>query len=242
MNSFTYFISDLHLSPDEPGITDIFLRFLEHQAPQADALYILGDLFEAWIGDDNDTPFNQTIINALKKASDTGLPIYCMRGNRDFLIGQRFCEAAGMTHIIDPTVITLYDRPILLMHGDSLCTLDDKHQAFRRRAHSPRYQQYVLMMPLWLRRLVSTYIRKLSKRRNHKLDNAIMDVVDEDVVKAMQDAQVQLFIHGHTHKPAIHSLTINDNQSYRIVLAAWHNCGNALQFNALGEYQLVDIY
>lgn len=225
--SWTIFISDLHLQANEPHIAEIFLDFLHHEARKADALYILGDLFEAWIGDDDLSPFNLQIIQALKQATLSGLPIYFMRGNRDFLIGKRFIEKSGVKLLADPTLINLYGTPTLLMHGDSLCTLDQKHQKWRQMTLNPTYQKLALLLPLSLRLSIARWLRKQSGQHQRNLADYITDVNPEAVAQAMQAHQVARLIHGHTHRPAIHSLPTGQ----RIVLGAWHHAGNALYCN-----------
>lgn len=227
--SCTLFISDLHLQADEPQIAEIFLRFLETEARQARELYILGDLFEAWIGDDDLSPFNRKIIQALRQATESGLPIYFMRGNRDFLIGKRFAKQTGVKLLNDPTVIDLYGVPTLLMHGDSLCTLDEKHQKWRQATLNPTYQKLaLLLLPLAVRRKIGRWLRKKSGMHQKNLAESITDVNPETVIQVMQTYQATQLIHGHTHRPAIHSLPAGQ----RIVLGAWHAAGNALYCNS----------
>ncbi len=223
----TFFISDLHLQADEPKITAAFLYFLQEIAPQADALYILGDLFEAWIGDDDLSYFNTQIIQALKQATDKGLPIYFMRGNRDFLIGTRFMAATGMKLLADPTVIELYGVPTLLMHGDSLCTLDKKHQRARLLTLNPLLQRIALSLPLAWRRRGSLWIRGKSRQHQKNSTEYILDVTSKAVLQAMQFHHVNQLIHGHTHRPDIHMLPYGK----RIVLGAWHHTGHFLSYD-----------
>lgn len=229
MEHHTLFISDLHLEADEPGITAIFLKFLRQEALQADALYILGDLFEAWIGDDDLSPFNREIMDALKQATQSGLPVYFMRGNRDFLIGKRFAKKTGILLLEDPTVIDLYGKRILLMHGDSLCTLDRQHLFWRKISLNPCIQQLALGLPLTWRRKIGRWLRKKSKRHQSYLEAYRMDVSSDEVVRAIESHQAALLIHGHTHQPGIHGR--------RIVLGAWHEQGNALCWPSQGECQ-----
>lgn len=227
----TLFISDLHLQEETPEITAIFLKFMETQATQAEALYILGDLFEAWVGDDQ-SPFNLQIIQALKKLVGRGMPVYFVPGNRDFLIGERFAAKSGVTLLQDPTVIALYGRQILVSHGDSLCTLDLKHQAYRKKVYQPWVKKLFLLLPLWIRRKVAQSLRNKSRQYHLSLPTHIMDVTPEAVQSLLQQYQTPLLIHGHTHRPAIHP--------ERIVLGAWHETGNALRFNENGYYELIN--
>jgi UDP-2,3-diacylglucosamine hydrolase len=161
----TLFISDLHLEPKRPDITRCFFNFLQNQAPQADALYILGDFFEVWIGDDEDTIFHRSIIAALKQLTDSGLSVYFMRGNRDFLIGQAFIRATGCHLLSDPTRIQLYGKDVLLAHGDALCTADHKHQNFRKYAQNPAYNRFFLWLPLFIRRAISRLLIKAIQKQ-----------------------------------------------------------------------------
>jgi len=224
----TLFISDLHLQEASPKIADIFFRFLKNDALKADALYILGDFFDVWIGDDDITDFHQRLIQALKTATDAGLPIYFMRGNRDFLMGQDFMRMSGMTLLPDPTVIHIYGQPVLLMHGDSLCTLDKAHQRFRSITQNALFQRVVYWLPLSRRRKIAAYLRERSKLHQHNLANDILDVTQEAVDKAMKEANVTTLIHGHTHRPDMHVF----DHHQRIVLSDWHQRGHALQYFA----------
>lgn len=219
-----FFISDLHLCEAEPRITRIFLNFLRHQARQAQALYILGDLFEAWVGDDDLSPYNLTIIQALRETTDSGLPIYFMRGNRDFLIGKAFAQRAGVHLLADTAVIDLYGVSTLLLHGDSLCTLDKKHQQLRLITLNPLCQWLALRLPLCWRKRIGAWIRARSRQRSRHIADYIMDVNPQTVTRVMQSHQTLRLIHGHTHRPAIHSLPDGE----RIVLGAWHEAGSVL--------------
>jgi UDP-2,3-diacylglucosamine hydrolase len=235
---YSLFISDLHLEEAHPEITEIFLKFLKDHTGHADALYILGDFFEVWVGDDDYSPFNQRIIEALQTAVKGGLTIYLMRGNRDFLLSSGFARMTGVILLDDPTVINLYGKELILLHGDSLCTLDIQHQKFRRWAYNPFIQALALMFPLWLRRKVARKIRHYSQERYHQLQTKITDVSQEAVIEVLQNARVNLMIHGHTHRPAIHELSVNSNPAHRIVLGAWHEMGNALFYFQDGHYDL----
>jgi len=238
----TLFISDLHLEQTQPQITRAFLAFLNNEAKQADALYILGDFFEFWIGDDDRNDFHTQIINAVKAFTDTGIPTYFMAGNRDFLIGKRFLKATGMQALQDPSLLTLYGQSILLSHGDCLCTLDLKHQAFRKKYTNKLNQKmFVGLLPLRVRRRVAQNIRQHSRAHHQTINNDIMDVTPEEVVKLMTKYQVQQFIHGHTHRPNIHSLTINNQAAKRIVLGSWHNNASILRYDNDGKFELLDI-
>jgi len=239
--SHTFFISDLHLEPNRPDITQCFFNFLHHQVPQAEALYILGDFFEVWIGDDEDTPFQRSIIAALKQLTDRGFPIYFMRGNRDFLIGEAFIHATGCRFLADPTVIDLYGKPVLLTHGDVLCTADLKHQRFRKYAQNPRYNRFFLALPLWLRRAIARLVRNISQKSNRTAAYAIMDVTPSAVTQQMQDHQVKLLIHGHTHRPAVHSLVLKGEPANRVVLGDWHTAGSVLVYEQNGQFAITTL-
>ena len=217
----TLFISDLHLEETRPDITDAFLRFLDQKTSGIERLYILGDFFEAWIGDDERTPLQETIAAALKAISDRGVEIFLMHGNRDFLIGEEFCERAGATLLDDPTVVDLYGTPTLLMHGDSLCTADEEYQKFRANMRNPQMQKMMLARPLEDRQKMARQLRDMSMAKNQGKAEDIMDVTPEEVVREMETHGVQQMIHGHTHRPAIHDLQANGQPATRIVLGDW---------------------
>nr|WP_283945990.1 UDP-2,3-diacylglucosamine diphosphatase [Kosakonia sp. R1.Fl] len=225
----TLFIADLHLQTEEPAITAGFLRFLAGTAREADALYILGDLFEAWIGDDDPNPLHQQIAQAIKAVVDSGVPCYFIHGNRDFLLGQRFAQACGMQLLPQEQVLDLYGRNVLIMHGDTLCTDDAGYQAFRAKVHQPWLQKLFLTLPLFIRRRIAAKMRAGSKAANSSKSLSIMDVNQHAVVEAMEKHQVQWLIHGHTHRPAVHELTANNAPAFRAVLGAWHSEGSMVR-------------
>lgn len=226
--SFTYFIADLHLSAERRDITDCLLRFLATDAKQADALYVLGDLFEVWIGDDDVTPFNTEIAEAFHALSQH-CPIYFIHGNRDFAIRGKWLDKAGMMLLAEQTVIDLYGTPTLLTHGDELCTKDVAYQKFRKKSRGWWWPKLMLALPLWYRRRVARKGREESKANQQGLKPEIMDVTPEEVVKAMAHHKVQRLIHGHTHRPNIHSLTVNGKPATRIVLGDWYDQGSILK-------------
>lgn len=228
----TWFISDLHLDPSQSEIVDLFLKFLIKCHQDVDALYILGDFFETWIGDDDTNEFNLTIIKALHEATQKGLPIYFLHGNRDFLIGKKFLKQTGCTLLDEETVIDLYGVRVLLMHGDTLCTLDENYQKARKKLRNPIVQQIFLSLPLKLRRLIATKMRAKSATYTQTTSKHLMDVTQTEVYNKLQKHNSQLIIHGHTHKPGIHS--------DRIVLGAWHNTGNGLMWHANGKKYLIN--
>ncbi|WP_203300460.1 UDP-2,3-diacylglucosamine diphosphatase [Marinobacter sediminum] len=217
----TLFISDLHLEESRPDITEAFLGFLKEKAHGVKQLYILGDFFEAWIGDDERTPLQEQIAAALRAVSESGTEIFLMHGNRDFLIGHDFCDRAGATLLDDPTVVDLYGTPTLLMHGDSLCTADVEYQKFRANMRNPQWQQMILQRPLADRQQMARQLREISMAKNQGKAETIMDVTPEEVVKDMEAHGVQRLIHGHTHRPAEHHLEANGQPAKRIVLGDW---------------------
>lgn len=217
----TLFISDLHLEESRPDITEAFLGFLDGTASGVDQLYILGDFFEAWIGDDERTPLQEQIAAALRKLRDSGTDIFLMHGNRDFLIGEDFCKRAGASLLDDPTVIDLHGTPTLLMHGDSLCTADVEYQKFRANMRNPQWQQMILQRPLEDRQQMARQLREISMAKNQGKEEFIMDVTPEEVIKDMEAHGVQHMIHGHTHRPAVHELIANGLPAKRIVLGDW---------------------
>lgn len=217
----TLFISDLHLEESRPDITEAFLGFLAGKARGAEHLYILGDFFEAWIGDDERTPLQEQVADALKALHSSGTAISLMHGNRDFLIGPEFCDRVGATLLDDPTVIDLYGTPTLLMHGDSLCTADVEYQKFRASMRNQQWQTLFLQRPLADRQVVARQLREISMAKNKGKEETIMDVTPEEVVKVMEEYGVQHLIHGHTHRPAIHELEANGASARRFVLGDW---------------------
>ena len=225
----TLFIADLHLQTEEPAITAGFLRFLQGEARQADALYILGDLFEAWIGDDDPNPLHQQIASAIKAVVDAGVPCYFIHGNRDFLVGQRFARQSGMILLAEEERLDLYGREVLIMHGDTLCTDDPGYLAFRAKVHTPWIQRLFLALPLLIRRRIAARMRADSKAANSSKSMEIMDVNPQAVVDAMERHHVQWLIHGHTHRPAVHELQANGQPAWRVVLGAWHSEGSMVK-------------
>lgn len=225
----TLFIADLHLHTEEPAITAGFLHFLDGVAREADALYILGDLFEAWIGDDDPNPLHQRVADAIRALVDSGVPCYFIHGNRDFLIGKRFARESGMQLLPQEKVLNLYGRNVLIMHGDTLCTDDAGYQAFRAKVHQPWLQTLFLALPLFIRHRVAAKMRAGSRAANSSKSLAIMDVNQQAVIEAMEKHRVQWLIHGHTHRPAIHQLTANEAPAWRAVLGAWHSEGSMIR-------------
>lgn len=232
------FISDLHLHESRPQITRAFFHFLQTQAIHAQALYILGDFFDAWIGDDDDAPLPQQVATELRVLHEKGVAIYFMHGNRDFLLGDNYAQKAGMKIIDAGTLVDLYGTMALLMHGDELCTGDQDYQNFRQMVRSPQWQQQVLAQPLAARRALAAQLRDKSQSMNSLKAADIMDVTPEEVVRQMERAKVQLMIHGHTHRPARHTLIANGERAERIVLGDWHEHGWSVKA-APGNIELI---
>lgn len=221
MRNETLFISDLHLTIERPEVTQKFLQLLKGRATQAKALYILGDLFDTWIGDDDFSPPIKTVKKHLKALTQQGTPVFYIHGNRDFLIGQRFSKDSGVTLLDEYSVIDLYGTPTLLTHGDLLCTDDLAYQEFRLKSHSPAWQKNVLSKPLILRILYARWYRLRSFFHKRKKSQDIMDVNQATVANIMAQYQTTRLIHGHTHRPAVHELKINHLSGQRFVLAEW---------------------
>jgi UDP-2,3-diacylglucosamine hydrolase len=235
MKHETLFISDLHLSLDKPEITRRFLDFLANRATKAHAVYILGDLFDAWIGDDDFTPPNNKIRAQLKQLTDSGTQVYLQQGNRDFLLSTRFAQDTGISLLPDYAVIDLFGTPTLLTHGDLLCTDDIAYQSFRVKSRTPEWQQNVLSKPLLLRLLAARWYRLRSFFHKRKKSQDIMDVNQDTVVKIMHQYGTLRLIHGHTHRPAIHDFEIDGKTAQRFVLAAWTKAaGEVLCWNSAG--------
>jgi UDP-2,3-diacylglucosamine hydrolase len=215
------FISDLHLALEKRALTRHFLHFLQHRAHQARALYILGDLFDTWVGDDDNSRLNQTIKRQFKQLTDSGTEIFMIAGNRDFLLGERFCRETGINLLTDYAVLALDGQRVLLCHGDLLCTDDTAYQAFRERSHTQKWQANVLSKPLWLRRAAARWYRLRSYWHKRKKTQDIMDVNQHAVQRAMREHQCQTLIHGHTHRAACHAFMLDGQQAQRLVLSEW---------------------
>jgi UDP-2,3-diacylglucosamine hydrolase len=231
----TLFIADLHLDPARPQITELFERYLaSDEVRQADALYILGDLVEAWIGDDDDAELPARIARAIRGVRDAGVPVYFMVGNRDFLLGQDFARRAGFELLDDGTVHTLHGQPTLLMHGDVLCTDDVAYQAVRQQVRTPQWQAQILAMPLEARRAFAAKAREDSRAHTGSTMETIMDVNVDAVADAMRQAGVTRLIHGHTHRPAVHRFQLDGQTAERIVLGDWYEHGSVLKVDEHG--------
>ena len=218
------FISDLHLSPERPGPAGLFRCFLKETASQADALYILGDLFDAWVGDDDlGLPFHAEIAAAIKQLSDTGVPVYLLPGNRDFLAGPELARTAGLTLLPDPTPIDLHGVPTLIAHGDAWCSDDVNYQAFRAQVREPDWQRDFLARPLAERRVMAVALRERSEQAKSGKRPEIMDVNPEAVAGAFRIYGVSRIIHGHTHRPARHHHQVDGRDCERWVLPDWYD-------------------
>ncbi|MEK1904263.1 MAG: UDP-2,3-diacylglucosamine diphosphatase [Pseudomonas sp.] len=230
-------ISDLHLEEQRPDITRAFLHFLQTRARTAEALYILGDFFEVWIGDDGMTPFQHEIAAALRQLSDSGTQLFLMHGNRDFLIGRAFCREAGCTLLKDPSLVQFNGKPVLLMHGDSLCTQDVGYMKLRRLLRNPLSLFILRNLPLATRHKLARKLRNESRAQTRMKASEIVDVTPEEVPKVMAAFGVRTLIHGHTHRPAVHELQVAGQPAQRIVLGDWDKQAWALQVDENGFQQ-----
>lgn len=232
----TLFISDLHLSEDEPHITQLFLNFARDTAPKAEALYILGDFFEYWAGDDDrNTPFHQQIITAIHTLSQQGTPVYLMHGNRDFLMDQQLADDCNATLLPDPSIINLYGTPTLLTHGDAMCTDDKQYQAFRQQVRQPSWRNDFLAQPLAQRKATIEQLRKMSEAQKQTKAMDIMDVNLDAVAELFRSHHYPRMIHGHTHRQKMHRHEVDGKICDRWVLGDWHTTGNALRCDAAGS-------
>ena len=229
MSKATLFISDLHLHPARPATTGAFAEFLQSHT-QCERLFILGDLFDAWIGDDDNSPIVLEVAQLLRQFSEAGPELFLMRGNRDFLLGDTFCQSVGGQLIPDPIVIDLQGEPTLLMHGDSLCTADAEYQKFRKMVRDPKWQAETLSHSLEERRLLAAKLRSMSRESNSNKAMDIMDVSESAVHDALTCHGVKQMIHGHTHRPARHE----ESAKTRWVLGDWDEKGWFLQANQSG--------
>ncbi len=225
----------MHLSAAKPHLSSLFLKFLSEEAKKADALYILGDLFEVWIGDDNLDPHNMDIIHALAEFSNRGIPLYLMHGNRDFLIGDQFTVESHCQLLQDPTVVELYQTAVLLTHGDLLCTLDHNYQRFRKFVRHPLIKKLFFSFPLSWRKKISGFLRKTSARppilSSKGSEERKWDVTAEAIYQTLREHKALTLIHGHTHKPGIHDFILDNQPAKRIVLGDWGETGSVLIYS-----------
>ncbi len=223
-----YLVADLHLHAERPETTRLFFDFLDGPARAARALYILGDLFEAWIGDDAGGPLGDQVARHLAALARAGTRLYFICGNRDFLLSEDFCQRAEMRLLEEPELLEHGDHPILLLHGDVLCTDDVAYQRFRRKVRQPSWQRRILSRPIWWRRMLARLARLMSRRHTGNTEAEIMDVNADTVHATFRHHQIQRIIHGHTHRRAIHQLSIDGRHCQRIVLGDWHETGSAV--------------
>ena len=224
----TLFISDLHLDAARPHIVELFTRFVAGDARQAEALYILGDLFESWIGDDDDSPLALQVAQSLYALKQSGIPVFFMHGNRDFLLGQNYAHRAGMTLLDDPTVVEFNGERTLLMHGDTLCTDDGAYQEFRAVVRNPDWQRQFRARSLSERHAFAAQARAESVKHTAGAKPEIMDVNQAAVLAAMRKHGVRTLIHGHTHRPATHCFEFDGHRAERIVLGDWYEQSSVL--------------
>ncbi|MGX2968827.1 UDP-2,3-diacylglucosamine diphosphatase [Ursidibacter sp. B-7004-1] len=233
----TYFIADLHLNEHQPDITDLFLQFMSEKAPLAEAIYILGDLFDFWIGDDEYSPLIEQVKQAIRNVTQQGIPCYFIYGNRDFLLGKRFAKETGLILLPDYHKIDLYGHSTLLCHGDTLCTDDVKYQRFRQKVHRKWRQALFLLLPLRLRLHIAQKIRAKSRQDKRTKSAEIMDVNIQFTAQIAEQYQIEWLIHGHTHKQAVHScqkFAISDRLFTRIVLGDWGKTASILAVDQQG--------
>lgn len=230
----TLFISDLHLSETTPAINQAFIRFMREEAVHADALYVLGDLFEFWISDDDNSDFAKAIKAEFKRLTSLGVTCYFTQGNRDFLIGKRFAKQTGVILLGDETVVDLYGQKAVILHGDTLCTDDVKYLEYRAKVHQPWLQWLFNRIPMRLKKKIVSKVQSDIKTDKQTKSLDIMDVNQTEVEQVMSAHSVSLMIHGHTHRPNVHRFEVDDNQCTRIVLGDWYTQGSVLTFDSEG--------
>lgn len=241
MTQKTLFISDLHLDAAHPKTSALFYRLLDQADTSIDAIYILGDLVESWIGDDDNDAFAVQLKAMLRKTSDRGIKLYFQHGNRDFLMGKRFAKETHCTLLPEEININLYGTPVLLMHGDTLCTEDLAYLRARRLAYSKILRFIYLSLPLSIRKRIAAHFRNVSMTHTRQAEKRILDVTPSAVDAVMRKHQVQHLIHGHTHQPAAHQFMLNNQHATRYVLAAWHDAGHVLEWDENGAVRAVTL-
>lgn len=229
-----WFASDLHLDPSTPDIAGRFLRFLAGPARGAEALFLLGDLFEAWIGDDDPEPAHREVIAAVAAVAAAGTRVFVMRGNRDFMIGARFCDESGATLLDDPSLVTIAGERVLLTHGDGLCTDDRAYQKLRGLVNDPGLRGAFARLPIEARRRLAAEARAGSREHLAQASTYITDVNAAAVARVFEDAGVGLMIHGHTHRPGVHRHPASRGERTRIVLGAWHDEAHVIRWDDSG--------
>ncbi|MCH7833587.1 MAG: UDP-2,3-diacylglucosamine diphosphatase [Proteobacteria bacterium] len=230
----TLFVSDLHLEAGRPEIGDQFLAFLAGEASRADALYILGDLFEVWVGDDDPNTHYAVIKQALRELVDNGVTTYFMHGNRDFMIGNVFARETGVRILSDPYPVDFYGDKVLLSHGDALCIDDVQYQNARRITRDPEWQAMMLAKPLAERLTIAKHLRAESIAHGAMIDQSITDVNQDEVLRVVRDHGVDVLLHGHTHRPAVHAIDLGDRVAKRIVLGDWYEQGSVVRWDESG--------
>jgi UDP-2,3-diacylglucosamine hydrolase len=230
----TLFISDLHIDASRPAITQQFLSFLSDEARHAEALYILGDLFESWVGDDAADSAQAAAMAGLHSLTEHGVPCFVMHGNRDFLLAEQFCRMSGARLLPDPLIVTLYGEPVLVMHGDALCTDDRAYQRLRATVREADWQRQFLALSIASRRALAGAARAGSQAHTAALEYAITDVNAGSVALALRNSGVATLLHGHTHRPAIHALEVDGRPCTRIVLGDWYDQGSVLRWDRNG--------
>lgn len=230
----TLFISDLHLEAGRPEIGVQFLDFLSGEARDADTLYILGDLFEVWLGDDDPNPYYAGMKAAIRELVDSGIPVFFMHGNRDFMIGDEFATETGVTILQDPEPIDLHGEKVLLSHGDALCTDDVEYQRFRATTRNPEWQAMMLTKTIQERIAYALEARQGSMEHGESLDDEITDVNQGAVEALIRKHGADILLHGHTHRPAIHEVRLGDRTATRIVLGDWFEQGSVVRWDENG--------
>ncbi|NNE59835.1 MAG: UDP-2,3-diacylglucosamine diphosphatase [Woeseia sp.] len=226
----TLFVSDLHIHESQPEIGEQFARFLKSEALAASALYILGDLFESWVGDDDPNPHYAETKKQLRTVSNAGVPVFFMHGNRDFMIGEQFAAQTGVCLLKDPVVLTIHGKQVLLSHGDAYCTDDHEYQAVRRMTRDPQWQAMMLQKSLEERLAFAAQARADSIAKTGKLNDDISDVNSDAIENVMREHAVSFMLHGHTHRPAVHRFEIENEPATRIVLGDWYDQGSAVRW------------
>jgi len=227
-------VSDLHIDGARPEIGRQFTAFLAGEARGASALYVLGDLFEAWIGDDDPDPHKRAVVAALRALTDAGVPLYLMHGNRDFLLGERFCRETGGSLLVDPTIVERYGRRVLLTHGDALCTDDAPYQRLRALVRDPVWQAQFLALSVAQREALALEARAGSKAHTMAQPTMLMDVNEAVVAAVFRDAGVDTLVHGHTHRPGVYPLLVDRRPRTRIVTGDWYAQGSVLRWDGAG--------
>jgi UDP-2,3-diacylglucosamine hydrolase len=230
----TLFISDLHIDASRPAITEQFLSFLSDEARHAEALYILGDLFESWVGDDAADSAQSAAMAGLHSLTEHGVPCFVMHGNRDFLLAGQFCHMSGALLLPDPLIVTLYGEPVLVMHGDALCTDDRAYQRLRATVREADWQRQFLALSIASRRALAGAARAGSQAHTAAIEYAITDVNADSVALALRNSGAATLLHGHTHRPAIHALEVDGRPCTRIVLGDWYDQGSVLRWDRNG--------